>query len=55
MTGMPGTSAVIPPADGRAPSGTPRLPAVIAHLTAICGTMQARGVTVDVQAPAPGR
>jgi hypothetical protein len=32
-----------------------RPPAVIDHLTAICRARQERGVTADVQAPAPGR
>src|ERR1017187_8716621 len=45
-------------ADGprRRKQGIPaRPPAVIDHLTALCRARQERGVTADVQAPAPGR
>lgn len=31
------------------------MPSVIAHVAAICRSKQSRGLTVDVQAPAPGR
>jgi hypothetical protein len=37
-------------------SGSPaRVPAVITHVAAMCRSKQGKGVTADVQAPAPGR
>jgi hypothetical protein len=48
-------SAITPSPAGLAPGTPAQVPSVIAHVAAICRSKQARGVTVDVQAPAPGR
>jgi hypothetical protein len=37
------------------PGNSARLPAVIAHLSAICRAREHRGVTADVQHPEPGQ
>jgi hypothetical protein len=54
-SGTPGRAGDQGSASGCEPGSPGRVPAVIAHLTAMCRARQDRGVTADVQATAPGR